>query len=204
MLRSVISLSGILIAGAIFFAYTQPTYDKSRSIQAQIANYDEALKKAAELQTLKQQLLARYNAFNPSDIERLQKLLPDHVDNIRLILDMDNIATHRGMTLSNVDISGNSGTADNKTVIGSLGASTRKFESLSIAFSTTGTYTDAKKFLNDLESSLRIVEMTSLTISPGGAVGPVPTDGRGPSGASSNVSEPTFTFGIGLKTYWLK
>lgn len=196
MLRSTISVTAIIIAGAIFFLYTQPTYDQSKSIQTQIASYDTALQKAAELQTLKQQLLARYNAFNPADIERLQKLLPDHVDNIRLILDMDNIASHDNMTLSNVDISGNTSVGgDTKTVIGSLGAGTQKFESLSIAFSTSGTYTDFKKFLGDLQSSLRIVDMTTLSITPGGAVSYVP--GSGPS-------EPSFTFGIGLKTYWLK
>ncbi len=194
MLRSTVSVAAILIAGAIFFLYTQPTFDKSKSLQMQIASYDEALKKAAELQSLKQQLLARYNAFNPQDVERLQKLLPDHVDNIRLILDMDNIATRRGMTLSNVDISGNESTADKKTVIGSLGANTRKYETLSISFSTSGTYSDFKKFLGDLQSSLRIVDMTSLTISPGGAVSTVP----------GQPLEPGFTFGIGLRTYWLK
>src|SRR4051812_10680051 len=146
MLRTTISLTSIIIAGAIFFAYTQPTYDQSKTIQLQITSYDQALQKAAELQTLKAQLLARYNAFNPTDIDRLQKLLPDHVDNIRLILDMDNIAAHDGMTLSNVDIGGNdsaaAGTSNAPTVIGSLGASAQKYESLSIAFSTSGTYTN--------------------------------------------------------------
>src|SRR4051812_36680797 len=137
MLRSVISLSAILIAGAIFFMYTQPTYDQTKAVQTKIASYDEALKKAAELQTLKQQLLAKYNSFNPADLERLQKLLPDHVDNIRLILDMDHIATSRRMILSNVDISGNTSAPDTKTVIGSLGEDTKKFDSLTIAFSTT-------------------------------------------------------------------
>jgi Tfp pilus assembly protein PilO len=196
MLRSTISLAGILLAGAIFFVYTQPTYDKSKAIQSQIQGYNEALKKAAELQTLKQQLLARYNAFNPTDIERLQKLLPDHVDNIRLILDMDNIAVRRGLTLSNVDISGNDSSAENKTVIGTLGASARKYESLSISFSTSGTYSDLKKFLGDLESSLRIVDMTSLSITPGGVLTTAPRPGE--------PIEPAFTFGIGLRTYWLK
>ena len=193
MLRSTISLTAIVIAGAIFFLYTQPAYDQSKTVQTQIASYDQALQKAAELQTLKAQLLARYNAFNPADIDRLQKLLPDHVDNIRLILDMDHIATIDGMTLSNVDISGNDSSAagSGATVIGSLGASTQKYESLSIAFSTSGTYDNFKKFLNDLQSSLRIVDMTSLTITPGGAV-------------ASGTSGPSFTYGVKLKTYWLK
>src|ERR1051326_1864765 len=105
MLRSTISIVGVLLAGGIFFLYTQPAYDKSGQLQAQISQYDQALQKAAELQQLKQTLLARYNAFDPADIDRLQKLLPDHVDNIRLILDMDAMAAARQMALSNVNVS---------------------------------------------------------------------------------------------------
>ena len=198
MLRTTISIVGVFLAGGIFFLYTQPTYDKSSALQAQIAEYDQALQKAAELQQLKQQLLSRYNAFDPADIEKLHKLLPDHVDNIRLILDMDAMAAARRMSLSNVDISGNSSlpaAGTQKTVIGQIGADNRKFESLNVSFSTSGTYTNFKSFLDDLEKSLRIVDLTSLSIAAGGAT-QVAIPGAAP--------EPTYTYGLTLKTYWLK
>ncbi len=190
MVRTTISLAGILIAGAIFFLYTQPAYDNAQGARNQIAQYDQALQKAAELQTLKQSLLSRYNAFNPTDLDRLQNLLPDHVDNIRLILDMDDVAAKRSMQLSNVDISGNDSNAKTQTVIGALGASNQKYDSLTLGFTTTGTYTNFKLFLNDLQSSLRVVDLASLTIAPSSGFGP--------------ASEPTFSYGVKLKTYWLK
>lgn len=196
MLRTIVSITGTILAGAIFFFYTQPAYDASKTVQTKIAGYDQALQKAAELQTLKQQLLSRYNAFNPGDIDRLQKLLPDHVDNIRLIMDMDNMATQRHLALSNVDISGNdSSSAPNKTVVGVLGASNRKYDALTLGFTTTGTYTNFKQFLQDLQISLRIVDFTSLTITQTGASAP---------SSSGAGYEPVYAFGVTLKTYWLK
>ena len=54
---------------------------------------------------LKQSLLSRFNAFKTEDLDRLRKLLPDHVDNVRLILDLDNLAARHGMALQNVVIS---------------------------------------------------------------------------------------------------
>src|SRR6185295_10369283 len=78
MIRTLISGICLLAAGGIFFAYTKPNYDASGTTKAQIAQYDAALSKASELQKLKQTLLARYNSFNPSDIDRLHKMLPDH------------------------------------------------------------------------------------------------------------------------------
>ncbi|MDP3646432.1 MAG: hypothetical protein Q8R25_05075 [bacterium] len=196
MIRTTVSITGIILAGAIFFSYTQPAYDDSQTVRTTIAGYNRALQKAAELQSLKQQLLSRYNALNPNDIDRLQKLLPDHVDNIRLILDMDNMAATRHMALSNVDISGNDSSAGLKQpVIGALGASSRKYDSLTLGFTATGTYTDFKQFLQDLQISLRIVDFVSLTIAPSG--------GSSLSGLSSQY-EPHYAFGVNLKTYWLK
>jgi Tfp pilus assembly protein PilO len=192
MLRTTVSLTGILLAGAIFFFYTQPEYDKTKDINAQIAEYNQALQKAAELQQLKQQLLDKYNKFDPNDIDRLQKLLPDHVDNIRLILDIDNMAQTHQMQLSNVQVNGNDSNTTQQTVIGTLGTEAQKYDSLQLGFTTSGTYEDFKSLLSDLEKSLRIVDLVSLSIAPAGTV-------QGPAGL-----QPTYTYMVNIKTYWLK
>ena len=101
MTKSIISLVCLSGAIALFFLYTKPTYDNLRSVTEKIGQYDLALDKAAELQRLKQSLLSRYNSFNPDDIERLHKLLPDHVDNVRLVLDLDTLASKHGLALQN-------------------------------------------------------------------------------------------------------
>ena len=72
MTRYIIASIALLIAGAIFFYYTKPTYDSVQEIKAQSIQYDVALEKAAELQNLKQDLLKRFNSFNPTDLEHVQ------------------------------------------------------------------------------------------------------------------------------------
>src|SRR3989344_1202585 len=78
MFKLIFSALGLTVAFCVFFMYTQPTYQMVQAKKVLISQYDEALNKAAELQQLKQSLLSRYNAFNPADLSRLQKLLPDH------------------------------------------------------------------------------------------------------------------------------
>lgn len=197
MTRLIIAIIGFVLAGAIFFLYTQPTYDQTQQISGQISEYNSALDKASELQQLKQQLLSRYNAFNPDDLNRLQKLLPDHVDNIRLILDMDGMASTYGMTLANVDISGNSSSQQTgvQPTVATIGASTQKYDALTIHFSVDSTYQDFLKFLNDLQTSLRIVDIVNLQIASAGNTR-IPIGGTTP--------EPVYHFGLALKTYWLK
>lgn len=202
MIRLVFAILGVALAGSIFFFYTQSAYDDVKAAQGQIAQYDAALDKAAELQQLKQSLLSRYNAFNPTDLDRLQKFLPDHVDNVRLILDLDSLAGRYRLGLQNVDVSGSSGQSGtkNQTAIGAISASSQKYDSLTLKFTTHGTYNSFIQFMTDLESSLRVVDLVALSISSNTvAVASGPTGGR-----ASGFSEPQYTYDITLRTYWLK
>ncbi|MBM3261372.1 hypothetical protein FJY93_03050 [Candidatus Kaiserbacteria bacterium] len=189
MTRGLLSILFIALAGTIFFLYTKPAYDTVSEQQGQIAQYDQALDKAAQLQALKQSLLSRYNAFDPNDIDRLQKLLPDHVDNIGLILDLNSLASRHGMTLENVDVT-NSGTIVASDVSATtIGSDRQEYDSLTLRFTTHSTYANFENFLKDLEASLRIVDLMELSISRDGGV----------SGGA-----PLYEFKITIKTYWLK
>ncbi|OGG53495.1 hypothetical protein A3H16_03760 [Candidatus Kaiserbacteria bacterium RIFCSPLOWO2_12_FULL_53_8] len=198
MMRLTVAIVGVVLAGGIFFFYTKSAYDTVQATQVQIAQYNAALDKAAELQKLKQVLLSRYNAFNPTDIDHLHKLLPDHVDNVRLILDLDNLAGRYGLSLQNVDVSSSeSKTPKNQTAIGVIGTSNQKYDSLTLTFGTRATYANFVQFLTDLESSLRIVDLVSLSVTSDTSA---TSDTRTPAG----TSEPVYTYNITLRTYWLK
>lgn len=189
MIRIFVAIAGIAAAGAVFFGYTQGAYEAVRGMQAQNAQYDQALAKANELQQLKQTLLSRYNALDPSALDRLQKLLPDHVDNVRLILDIDSLATRYGLGLENVEVGAPESSGNTKTIAGTIGAQSRVHDSLTLRFTTRGTYANFSAFLKDLESSLRIVDLEELEI------------GREQALASGMQS---YRYNLTLRTYWLK
>ncbi|MEY4747223.1 MAG: hypothetical protein RLZZ416_272 [Candidatus Parcubacteria bacterium] len=203
MTRLLFALVGLILAGGIFIFYTRPAYDNVQASQVEIVGYNAALDKARELQQLKQTLLSRFNAFDPANLDRLQKLLPDHVDNVRLILDLDNLANRYGLSLQNVDIS-SSAAQDKKsqTAIGAIGASSQKYDSLTLTFSTRGTYANFYQFLSDLESSLRIVDLASLSLTPESR-SPVAAP-AGKKGEPVQTPEPIYAYNITLRTYWLK
>ena len=76
----------ILVGAAIglFVLFTNPTYQTIKDLQVQNNSYDDALNKAKELHTVRDGLITKRNAFPPADIDKLQHILPDNVDNIRL------------------------------------------------------------------------------------------------------------------------
>lgn len=194
MVKLILGVVFMCAAGAVFFLYTQGAYDSMKGTQAKIAEYNTALDKAAELQKLKQNLLERFNAFDPQALDRLKKLLPDHVDNIALILDLDSIAGRYGLALQNVDVSSSAPqTKSRQVAVGAIGTANQGYDSLTFSFSTQGTYSNFLQFMTALESSLRVVDLSSLAI---GRASSVPG-----TGASK---EPLYSYNLTLRTYWLK
>lgn len=180
MLRSIIPFILILAAVGLFFGYIDPAYQDLKGVRAEARAYDEALTKSKELQAIRDRLLSKYNTFSSSDIARLEKLLPDSVDNVRLVLDIDNIAARYGMRIRNVvlDDKGAKGESD------TIGGDTNSLRSVVLSFSVSTKYEDLLRFLADLERSLRVLDVTALSF--------VARDG-----ALNDYS-------ISVKTYWLK
>ena len=192
-MRAIFSIFGLIAAVGVFTLYTQPAYDNVQALQKEIAGYDQALDKAAELQEIKAALLERRKAFDPEDLDRLEKMLPNHVDNVRLILDLDRLAGHYGMALQNVVVSDPASASGGDTVIGSASGGDQKYDSLTLKFATRGTYSNFVKFLEDLEASLRIVDVVSLSL---GA--------EGGSSQLSRSSDNAYRYEIAIRTYWLR
>lgn len=184
MTKTLITICSLAAALGLFLMYTKPAYDGIQSKKVQIERYDLALDKADELQRLKKDLLTRYGSFNKDDIDRLHKLLPDHVDNVRLVLDLDTLASKNGLALQNISVSSPTESREGAVNI-TIGAEMATFDSLTMSFQTTGTYDRFITFLSELEESLRIVDIEKLNIN---AVG----------------NGNNYTYDITLRTYWLK
>jgi Tfp pilus assembly protein PilO len=198
------SIVAILFLGAsilAFVLYVRPAYDTVQANRTKVAEYDRALEKTREIQELKSSLLSRYNLFAGPNLDRLQKMLPDHVDNVQLVLDMDGIASKYGIRIQNVSVqqagkANNDGRQSGGTVLSGGSTPGKPYQSIELQFEVVSTYDEFVRLLRDLESSLRVVDLVSLTLRPFGGASAVA--GR------QGTAEQLYTFGISLRTYWLK
>lgn len=184
-MRSSLSIIILMAAVAVFYLGIDPAYnnpdDGVKILRTKMADYNTALDNSAKLRQLREELMAVYNKMDPDDLTRLQKMLPDGVDNIRLILDIDSMAARYGMSIKNISItqdttSPNGATASpNQNPIGSI----------KLAFAVTTSYENYLQFLADLERSLRVVDVVGLAF-------------------SASDKENTATYTTTLQTYWLK
>ncbi len=185
-------LIGIAVTG--FFMITNPLYKDVLQLREQMASYNEALDNSKVLENERDKLTKKYNAIDPGDLVKLQKLLPDNVDNIRLILEIEKIASPYGMILKDVkyDIISKS-EAKNAGVIqpSEAQSQTKDYGTWSLEFSIQGSYNSFLNFLKDLENNLRIVDVSSIAFSS------VST------GANLPLSD-SYNYAFKIKTYWLR
>jgi len=169
----------LIVSGALFFAFIDPTYSEIKKLQQEKNLFDEALDNSKKLQQARDELLSTYNSFSVSDLERLDKMLPNAVDNVRLVRDIDGIASKYGMKIKNVSISfvGNSGEQQ-------IGADDEPVGMVDLSFTVTSPYRIFVNFLKDLEKSLRIIDVISVSF-----------------GAAE---KDFYEYNVSVRTYWLK
>lgn len=191
----------ILITVSIvgFLMFTNPLYQNISLLREQSGSYDEALNNSKALENERDKLTQKYNSIDPDNLTKLKKMLPDNVDNIRLILEIEKVAAPYSMVLRDVkydtlqkqDRAGSSAGIVNTDEDQSM---RKDYGAWSLEFSTTGTYNNFINFVRDLEKNLRIVDISSITFSS-------------VSGMESNslpsLSE-LYKFSFKIKTYWLK
>ncbi len=169
-----------------FFMYTKPMYTEAKVNDARLAKVTDALKKAQQLSDIRDRLTEKYNQISKEDLERIKRMLPDSVENIGLIIELNNIANAKGVELLNPSISGAGGAPAPSSGASALTSDGKKYGSISMSFGVTTTYDRFIEFLTELENSLRLVDITSLSFNS-----PDPKTG---------VS----TFSLTMQTYWLK
>jgi len=156
----------ILIAAVgLFFGYVQPTYKEEIAAQrAKIRSYDSALAAAATFREKREALIEQQNAIPQSDRTRIEGFLPDGVDNVQLIVDLNALASRSGMRLSDFNIAEaeeSQGVEPGRIALDAVQA----VDSLEISVTAVGTYGSFRTFLAGVEHSLRPMDLVDLQIS---------------------------------------
>ncbi|MDB5245044.1 MAG: hypothetical protein JWN90_149 [Parcubacteria group bacterium] len=162
----------LIISIALFLLYVKPTYSGPiQETKTKIDSYTAALAAADRFSQKEAELTQARANISADSLARLGSFLPDGVDNVQLILDLDALAARSGVTLSNFDIKATDGSGTSATtpsVPGQLGpglASNTPVDSLDLTLSASGTYPAFRSFLTGVEQSLRPLDVVNLNVS---------------------------------------
>lgn len=186
MIERILPILALLAAFALFFGYVQPTYSGTiDSLSTQVSQYESALQAASQYDARQAELTRQRDALPTDQLARIQSFLPDGVDNVRLILDLNALAARSGVVLSGFSI-------DNKSAAGGSApansglqlASASPTDSLDLTVTATGTYGAFRTFLKGVETSLRPIDITALDV--------------------KSSATGVYTYGVTMRVYWLR
>ncbi len=182
-MKNIFSFVVIIISIATFVLVVQPQYNEIQEMQKRDTELEDVLDNARKLQSLRDSLIDKYNSISSRDITRLEKLIPESADNVKLILDFERIADR-----NNLEIEAASAVKDDEgdEQTQSFDIESNDYGTITLDFTINGGYQEFISFLKDIEKNLRITDIRSLTIGP-------------PAGNTSD-----YTFDISIDTYWLK
>jgi Tfp pilus assembly protein PilO len=185
------SLLLIAVSITIFVVVIKPQYNELQSTREAVAIANANLETASKLAESRDALIATYNSISKTDLDNLRTLLPDSVDNIRLIIQINSLATKNGLSLlRNVDYQ-TTQEATAASTLQSPDTTNKPYGEFAVSFQTAGQYKNFLAFLSDLEQNLRLVDVTRIEFAPS-------DQGVTQSAATS------LTYKVTLKTYWLK
>lgn len=166
MIRFLLPLILVGVSIGLFVVYTNPTYqgpDGIKALSARAASFDDALKKSNDLKKAREALKSRYNTITAEDNSKLLAMLPDNVDSIRLAIDINNIAAQNNLAVKNLSVGDTKAGASAGRSATAVGASGSAVGSVDLSFSVSADYDTFLRFLNDLERSLRIIDIQKIS-----------------------------------------
>jgi hypothetical protein len=172
----------------IFYFIVIPTYAEIKTLKVTKNGYDEALNHSQEAQGLRDAIETKYNDIPVANLNRLEAFLPDSIDNIRLIIEIDKVAGRYNMTLANAQVV-LVGENEPQTIGEAAAFTPEAYGTGKLDFSVIGTYEAYIAFLKDLEQSLRLINIKNVSLS---------------ASPSDDGSQNMYNYKTSLHTYWLK
>jgi hypothetical protein len=149
----------LLAAVGVFYWVINPIYKDIQTLRLEKDQYVAALDRADKAATKRDQLLNTFNSISDNDLRRLQKFLPDNIDNIKLLIELSALGDKYDQTLKNIRISDSAtGSRDNAV-------DPNAYSAVEITFGITLTYENYLKFLTDVQKNLRLTDITAVDFS---------------------------------------
>ncbi len=174
-------LAYVILAILIGYIFIYPKTGEVSLLMAEKQKYESYLETLGSIESKKNELLTEFNKISVEDKKDIETILPNSLDFVKLMSQIDSVAAKYGILIDKIT---------SKETSLSVGDSIENaqpqkiYNSAIIGFSFTASYNDFNNFMNDLEKSLRILDIKSIKL---------------------EVREKgAYSYNVEFETYWLK
>ncbi|HAS84945.1 MAG TPA: hypothetical protein DCS23_02655 [Candidatus Yonathbacteria bacterium] len=226
MTKPIISFVILVLSIGFAFLYVLPAYNLNAKLRGDIESLTNVLSQSKEIKMLIDETKTKLGGIEKSGLDRFEVFLPETIDPIRFANNIQYIGRKNKIILSGIKVEESvnggvsagvsSGVTASQGLVsvvslgaqiekaqGTLAQSTQsgtltvgKYATTKASFSFTTAFETFQAFLDDIEKSLGVVDVTSLSFSP------VATD----TSASTPSTPPptTYQYSMTIETYSLK
>ncbi len=159
----------IALSIAMYFFYISPAITEVQTLSDKKAQYNDVLNKVEEIKQKRDAISSDYNNISGTDLERLNKIVPEEFNSVLFVNDINSIAGRNGITLKNLTESAASASAASSVVAVS---EVSPYKKNIITLQVQGQYSQFINFLTELESSLQLIDISKIDFTTGGDIGP--------------------------------
>ncbi|MBI2673951.1 MAG: hypothetical protein HYX23_01570 [Candidatus Zambryskibacteria bacterium] len=171
----------LLLSIGLFYTFTNGQYQEVQRLYALSSEYKGILQNIAAIVELRDRLRITYAALPVAEIERVNKVLPDHIDTVRLALDLDSMASRYGISIDSIKVEVGAAEGADLAVLPEYA---EVYDKATVSLSFVSSYANFRRLLADVEKSLRIMDIKSVSF-------------------KSNESG-LYEYEMSVETYWLK
>lgn len=170
MNKNIYAIILIILAVGLYFTVTTNILAEAKIVKLSNDEYKTAIDNAKRLIDVRDKVILDYNKLSVENRAKLDKIIPKNVDNIRLIIEMNDIAYRKGLPLKNVNVSISSASPEDATQDQSIDSGANSevaspvLDKAKINFDVDATYQQFISFLQTIESNLRIMDVDSLSV----------------------------------------
>ncbi len=160
-MKSLTPILVVIISIFMYYFYIVPLAGKVKLLAKMNKDYKTVIQEATGLNDKRDQILQDYNTISQEDMDRLTKAVPDKFDPVTFVNDLTGMANQRNLSFDGFTTTDNRSDVRQDDITGLL---TPTYRTTSATFNIVGKYEDALGFLNDIETSLRVIDVVGLDV----------------------------------------
>lgn len=160
-MKYILPLIIIGICVGMYFVYISPTVSLVKTLSLKKANYDQVLLQSKQVAAQRDDVFTEYSNISGTDIDKLDKIIPETFNSVLFANDISAMASRNGLIIKDFKIDP-SRTEDRTLMINQI--KNNPYGTTVATIRLNGQYSQFVNFLNDLESNLRLVDVTKLSI----------------------------------------
>lgn len=165
----------------IFFTESKNYFPEIKVLRKQVSSYNETINTAKKVRSSIDKTLGEYNGISQDNVDRINKMVPSGAESMKLVVQIDDMMRKKGLSLSSIE---SKDAIDQNSVSNAVKNSGKNVESIFLSIKARGSYQSFHSFIEDLEKSLRLIDVNSVKI--------------------GSVGQDDFSFSIEAVSYWRK